>query len=230
MPDSSQSPFPDIISLSPNQPFFIAAPTFRQLLRLLANLGHASVEVAEDNSPNAAAVDLSEKFLRPTLQFQHFSGRDRNTYTILWLEIDAPHIISGAPSSATDTSRLPYRSFLGNLGVQHIPNAGSELFVCQMPLPPLPRKLPDISMYLQNLVMTSRRANDSSGLRRLSKIVDKSYPNPDQDAENDACETSKKKVSGLFSRVMNRNGDKRRGGPSTNAESYDLVTPFRLDS
>lgn len=85
-----------------------------------------------------------------------------------------------------------------------------------------------MAMYLQGILDTSRKASDTMGVRRLSKLVDKYYPGA-TGGDVDGGERSGR-ISGMFSKVMHRKGDRKKGGASANAESYDLVTPFRLDS
>ena len=210
-------PFPDVISLGPNDAFFIAAPTFRQLLRLLANLGHGVIE--ELRPPQAR----SQAHLRPALQLVQVRPPEE-PYIILWLELEV-QLPEGVHCNG-DTSVRAYRSVLPP-NVQHAPNRGSHLFVCQAPLPPLPRELPDVSTYLQSLVVKSRQMADTTGLRRLSKLIDKFYPND----VNGVVEAPARR--GIFSRVIpGRKGARRstRAGGDLNDESYDLVTPFRLDA
>lgn len=225
-PDT-QHPFPDIIGLTPNQAFYIATPTFRQLLRLLANLGHGKIEPDERQTGTV--------YLRPTLQFVQVRPQE-DLYTVLWLELEKP-LLPGMHSNG-DTSVRGYRSVLPVESVQHAPNRGSHLFVCQAPLPPLPRDLPDVATYLQMLLVTSRQMADTTGIRRLSKLVDKHYPNDgDVNGSMEAAPSRKMHMGGLFSKVMPRRRDKppKRSGKSgrggdVNEESYDLVTPFRLDN
>lgn len=217
------NPFPDVISLGPNDAFYIAAPTFRQLLRLLANLGHGIIEELDNRPPQ----ERSRAHLRPAVQLLQ-ARPPEEPYVILWLELEVP-LLEGVHSHG-DTSARAYRSILPP-NVQHLPNKGSYLFVCQAPLPPLPRELLDVATYLQSLLVESRRAPDTASLRRLSKLVDRFYPN-DGDV-NGAMEAPTRRVGGIFSRVIpGRRGARRsgRGVADVNDESYALVTPFRLDT
>lgn len=223
VPDAAH-PFPDEIPLRCSDAFFIAAPTFRQLLRLLANLGHVVIEEELDTQPT---LERSPAHLRPALQLVQVSPPEE-PYIILWLELEVP--LPNGMHCNGDTSLRAYRSVLPQ-NVQHVPNRGSHLFVCQTPLPPLPRKLPEVATYLQSRVVTSRQMADTTGLRRLSKLVDRFYPN-DGDM-NGAMEAPAKKIGGIFSKVMlGKRAAKRAGkaGADVNDESYDLVTPFRLDT
>ena len=234
---NSAHPFPDEISCGTNEAFYIATPNFRQLLRLLASLGHASIQAS---SKARMAIDTDEVYLRPTLQFVRRPGVANEWATVLWFEVAVPQNRSyggGNTSKNADTSKRAYNSALPET-VVHNSKYGSQVFVCQEPLVPLPRKLPDLMMYLQNLLADSRRATDSLGLRRLSKIVDLLYPK-DNDivtevggkVEDPAAaggpSSRRHNMMGMFSRVIPRG--KKNTQRVTNEEVYDLVTPFRLD-
>ncbi|KAF8333077.1 uncharacterized protein EI90DRAFT_3052898 [Cantharellus anzutake] len=227
-------PFPDEIPCEAHEAFFIAVPNFRQLLRLLASLGHAFVEASHKAR---MAIDMNEVYLRPTLQFVRRPAVTNEWVTVLWFEVAKPqNRVNGAgagpvsqslsPSSkSTDTSRRPYRTALPEAVIHNLGH-GSQVFVCQDPLLPLPRKLPDVTIYLQNLLAESRRSNDSSGLRRLSKIVDSLYPKDDDAA---------REVGGQVQATGGRRVDdstvmpgRKKGARGGNEEIYDLVTPFRL--
>ncbi|KAF9515874.1 hypothetical protein BS47DRAFT_1341477 [Hydnum rufescens UP504] len=218
-------PFPNVISLGRGEVYFIATPTFRQVLRLLASLGHASI------TPKVqayATIDANEIALRPTLQ---------EFVTILWLEIGVPQSRSDMTANQRthgDTARRGWRTALPE-SVQHRPGLGSHMYTCQDPLPILPLILPDLASYLQTLLWESRRASDSSGLRRLSKIVDSIYKKDDGDVEIGGRASvisvvpgSSRKLSGMLSRVIPRQ-KKKTAGTGANEETYDLVTPLRLD-
>ncbi|KAF8324049.1 hypothetical protein DL93DRAFT_2070277 [Clavulina sp. PMI_390] len=250
----ARHPFPDVISLGPKDAFWIAAPNFRQLLRLMANLGHGSVEHVDQERYNTSASSSANggtpaamgPCLRPTLQFWKGLPTE-DFYTVLWFELDTPVPSYRAPSSASrDTSARGFGSVLPD-SVQHAPARGSHLFVCQAPLPPLPRKLPEIATYLQGLVASSRSSSvssDANGLKRLGKLVDKFYEADTVDYETGAEAAggagpigagTRRKTGGILSNLMHmhRRGDKRgkkNGSTDMNGEAFDLVTPFRLDS
>ena len=92
------------------------------------------------------------------------------------------------------------------------------------PYPKLPITMPNMAMYLQAALDESRRvANDSSsGARRLAKMHDHCYSDPDLEPPS----PEKKSMGGLFKRVIGRgpkNNGKVRG---LNEDTYELVTPF----
>ncbi len=234
---NSAHPFPDEISCEINEAFYIAAPSFRHLLRLLASLGHASIQAS---NKARMAIDMSGVYLRPTLQFVRRAGVANGWATVLWFEVAIPQNGSNGGANASksaDTSKRAYHSALPDT-VVHNMNYGSQVFVCQEPLLRLPRQLPDLMVYLQNLLTDSRRATDSLGLRRLSKVVDALYPKDDdiirevggqvEDPSAVGGKPSRRhNMKGMFSRVILRN--KKNAGGVTNEEMYDLVTPFRPD-
>jgi hypothetical protein len=232
VPDPSR-PFPNLISLGMGEVYFIATPTFHQLLRLLASLGHASI------TPKVqayATIDANEIALRPTLQFVA-SVIPKEFVTILWLEIGVPQSRSDMAANQRthgDTARRGWRTALPE-SVQHRPGLGSHMYTCQDPLPILPLILPDLASYLQTLLWESRRVSDSSGLRRLSKIVDSIYKKDEGDVEIGGQASvisvvpgSSRRLSGMLSRVIPRQ-KKKTAGTGANEETYDLVTPLRLD-
>ena len=89
-------------------------------------------------------------------------------------------------------------------------------------------------MYLQSALEDSRRTiNDSSsGLRRLAKMVDGFYPAEDHDLGPgpEAVAPDRLRVGGLFKKAFGR-GDKNamKNGRGGNADTYEFITPFRLD-
>jgi hypothetical protein len=157
--------------------------------------------------------------------------------TILWLEIAVPQSraeMASMPRTNGDTTRRGWRTALPE-SVQHRPQLGSHMYTCQTPLPVLPRLLPDLASYLQMLLRESRRASDSSGLRRLSKIVDSIYKKDAGDEEIGGqapivagAPGSSRRITGMLSRVIPRQ-KRKNAGSGANEETYDLVTPFRLD-
>jgi hypothetical protein len=102
-----------------------------------------------------------------------------------------------------------------------------------IPLPTLPITFPNLALYLQAALDTSRRhLNDSpTGLGKLGKMVQMCYPNADQGfSEYDIPQRTT--VGHLFKRVIGlSNKDKKKGkGTNTNNEdTYQLVTPFVPD-
>lgn len=101
------------------------------------------------------------------------------------------------------------------------------------PYPALPITLPNYALYLQAVLRDSRRAmNDSSsGLRRLAKSIDMIYPPTTEHMEGFGPEMAtpdRHRVGNFFRRALGR-GDRNTGQRGGNDESFDIITPFRID-
>ncbi|KAF8165462.1 hypothetical protein B0H34DRAFT_240344 [Crassisporium funariophilum] len=100
-----------------------------------------------------------------------------------------------------------------------------------VPLPTLPITFPNLALYLQAALDSSRRfpADSSSGFGKLGKMVQMCYPSAEEShAEFDIPERSS--VSHLFKRVIGRsNKEKKKGKGNHNEDTYQLVTPFVPD-
>lgn len=88
--------------------------------------------------------------------------------------------------------------------------------------------MPNLMNYLASALEDSRRAlgDSSSGLRKLSKMIDQFYPK--QQVRGAAGEEEEERRSGgraFIGRLMGRPSKPRLQG-GRNAEVYDLVTPF----
>lgn len=186
----------------------------------------------------------------------HFSFSSRRDYikvhhsstdwrTILYLTIDHP-VPPAAPNAFKynngDVNTLPWSYTLSSLPALLRDGADSPLAKSytvplspSTPYPSLPINLPNLAMYLHAALEDSRRAmNDSSsGLRKLAKMVDGYYPN-DHDAiavlGPEAGGERSRIGPGFIKKVFGKGGkktqDKGRGG---NADTYEFITPFRLD-
>ena len=200
------------------------------MLRLLASLDHATLQASHSAH---SALKLPELALRPSLQFLRV--RPREFITVLWLEVEVVPDAQQIQSVVRDTARRAWRTAIPE-AVQHAPNIGSQLYVCQTPLPSLPRSLPDLANYLQTLLRDSRRTNDSTtGLKRLAKLVDAIYGKPGPGEGGPGEEVggmgevgTGRKIGGLLSRVIP--GRRERRNRNGEEDTYDLVTPFRLDT
>lgn len=91
------------------------------------------------------------------------------------------------------------------------------------PLRKLPITFPDLAAYLITVLSESRVAvhDSSSGLRRLAKLIDTSYP-----SENTQGDEDERERRGLFDRLLKRS---HRQSRDRNADTYDVVTPFYAD-
>ena len=96
-----------------------------------------------------------------------------------------------------------------------------------IPLPTLPITFPDLALYLQAALDTSRRylSDSPNGLGKLGKMVQTCYPHDNQDySEN---EPERTRVSQYFKRVIGlSNKDKKKTKGTNNEDTYQLVTPF----
>lgn len=96
-----------------------------------------------------------------------------------------------------------------------------------MPLPTLPITFPDLALYLQAALDTSRRhlSDNPNGLGKLGKMVQMCYPNINQDySEN---EPERTRVRQYLKRVIGlSNKDKKKAKGTNNEDTYQLVTPF----
>ena len=100
-----------------------------------------------------------------------------------------------------------------------------------IPLPTLPITFPNLALYLQAALDTSRRhlSDNPSGLGKLGKMVQTCYPNINEGySEYDTPERTR--VSEYIKRVIGLSNKERKKGKGTNNEdTYQLVTPFVPD-
>ncbi|TDL29410.1 hypothetical protein BD410DRAFT_709722 [Rickenella mellea] len=189
------------------------------------------------------AVNKSEMKLRTVVQFVRVHHSSMEWRCILYLSIEYP-IPPNTPNQFKytngDVSTLPWSYTLLPLPEllcdgpdSHMAKYYNIPVTTTTPLPSVPINLPNLAMYLQSALDDSRRAlNDSSsGLRKLAKMVDGFYPadqpisvlGADDFGDRSLLRRGVKKVFGKANKSTNARG---RGG---NADTYELVTPFRLD-
>lgn len=100
-----------------------------------------------------------------------------------------------------------------------------------IPLPTLPITFPNLALYLQAALDTSRRhlSDSPNGLGKLGKMVEICYPNVSGSGyDNDVPERTR--VSQYFKRVIGlSNKDRKKGKGTNNEDTYQLVTPFVPD-
>lgn len=218
--------FPDAFALDNGSAFHVMAPNYRHLLRLLAHLSSTNIQP----TPGAIAACKDPCLsLRATLQFAKVPFTEAEFRTVLWLELDTPVpplLPGGWKFTNGDTTHLPYSTSIPP-PVKHSPPS-SQIFVLQGSLPELPISFPSLAMYLHGAFIDSKRAADTLGIRRLSKIVVACYGAAESgEAVGDEGNHGGAK-RGLFARVIGRK-EKREGGGAGNEQMYDLVTPLRLD-
>jgi hypothetical protein len=97
-----------------------------------------------------------------------------------------------------------------------------------VPLPTLPITFPDLALYLQAALDTSRRhlSDNPNGLGKLGKMVQICYPNINHHSEYDIA-PERTRVGQYIKRVIGlSNKDKKKGKGTNNEDTYQLVTPF----
>ncbi|KAJ7649896.1 hypothetical protein FB45DRAFT_730138, partial [Roridomyces roridus] len=229
-------PMPNIISLSYGRcpPLHLQAPTWMHLLKLMARLSGTRIEPTVE----ALALTRSPQLeLRTVVQFvrPHVSSADWRA--LLWLTIEhpVPAFVPGAKKYGTgDTSMLPWSYTLSSVPTLLRDSSDTVLSKCytipsseSVPLPTLPISFPNMAMYLQAALEESRRysSDNSSGVRRLAEMVEVCYPTETLPRED---EGERSRVDRLFKKVIGRKPRKKKGG-IRNEDTYELVTPFRLD-
>jgi len=228
-----RGPLPHIISLPFGKcpPMHIRAPSWRQLLKMMAKLSGTRIEP----SVEALAVTKGELQLRTVIQFFKPHHASLDWRTVIYLTIDYPPPADYRVTNG-DVNALPYSYSLSTVPAMLRDGCDSQLSkfytvpaTSRLALPKLPISMPSLAMYLASALGDSRRAlNDSSsGVRRLAKMVNQYYPNQENSVEVGGGQGRKKGKGGraLIGRLMGRQ-PRQQGG---NAEVFDLVTPFVPD-
>jgi len=229
-----RGPLPNIISLpyGKSPPLHIRAPSWRQLLKLMAKLSATQVEPALD----AVAVTKGELQLRTVVQFFKLHQNASDWRTIIYLTIDHP---APAEYRSADVNVLPYSYSLSTLPALLRDGPESRISkyytipaTARTPLPKLPISMPSMAMYLTSALEDSRRAlsDSTSGLRRLAKMIDQFYPSQPSRGTvgDDEPEVRRRGGRGFIERLMGRTTRPQAQG-GLNADVYDLVTPFVPD-
>ena len=161
---------------------------------------------------------------------------------ILYLTVDYPVPLSQPNSfkyTNGDVNTLPYSYTLSTLPTLLRDVSDSEIARTytvpateSTPYPKLPIELPKLAMYLQAVLEDSRKAlNDSSsGLRKLARMVDGLNPQDHNGTVHVLGPEAGVERRGFIKKALGlgkTSRDKSRGG---NADTYDLITPFRLDN
>ncbi|KAF8812324.1 hypothetical protein BYT27DRAFT_7087687 [Phlegmacium glaucopus] len=231
-----QDPMPNIISLPYTRcpPLHLQAPDWRHLLRLMARLSGTRMEPTVE----AMAVSKAELKLRTVVQFVKPHPSVDDWRSVLWFTIDQP-VPPSVPSASRYTSGnpnlLPWSYTLSPIPVllrDACDTNMSKIFAIPatdtIPLPTLPITFPNLALYLQAALDTSRQhlSDNPNGLGKLAKMVQMCYPSIDEGhSEYDIPERTR--VSHLFKRVIGRgNKDKKKAKGTNNEDTYQLVTPF----
>ncbi|KAH9062801.1 hypothetical protein EDB87DRAFT_263828 [Lactarius vividus] len=220
-----RDPLPNIIALPYGKcpPMHVQAPSWRQLLKLMAKLSATQIE------PSTEAIAATKGELK--LRTVHRASPDWRT--VIYLTIDYPPPPEHRYTNG-DVNVLPYSYNLSALPTllsdgpeSHVSKYYTIPATSRTPLPKLPITMPSMAMYLASALEDSRRAlsDASSGVRRLAKMVDQFYPNESTPAAGEE-EVRRRGGRALIGRLMGRTTKPPRG---RNADVYDLVTPFVPD-
>lgn len=226
-----RDPLPNIIALPYGKcpPMHVQAPSWRQLLKLMAKLSATQIEP----STEALTVTKGELKLRTVIQFFKVHRASPDWRTVIYLTIDYPPPPDHRYTNG-DVNVLPYSYNLSALPTllsdgpeSHVSKYYTIPATSRTPLPKLPITMPSMAMYLASALDDSRRAlsDTSSGVRRLAKMVDQFYPNESAPAAGEE-EVRRRGGRALIGRLMGRTSKPQRG---RNADVYDLVTPFVPD-
>jgi len=234
-----QDQMPNIISLPYARcpPLHFQAPDWRHLLRLMARLSGTRIEPTVE----AMAVSKTELKLRTVIQFVKPNASYHEWRSVLWFTIDQP-----VPSSFPGASRytcanpnlLPWSYTLSPVPVLLRDASDTNMSKTYtipatdtIPLPTLPITFPNLALYLQAALDTSRRhlSDSPNGLGKLGKMVQICYPSVDG-GHSEYDKPERTTVGHLFKRVIGRGSkDKKNGKGTNNEETYQLVTPFVPD-
>lgn len=219
-------PIPNVVALPYGRcpPFHLKAPTWRDLIKLLARLSGTRLEPTIE----AMAAVKTEMRLRVVANFVKIHQTSASWHVVIYMTIDYPVAKEHAQASkyrSKDPNVLPFSYTLSPYPALlressdapmskwfDIPSTETN------PWPKLPITFPDLARYLMDAVDESR-LDSSSGMRRLSKLVDTFYPS-EQGSGNEEAEPS----GGIL------NFFKRKKPPAyRNDQIYDVVTPFVAD-
>lgn len=226
---------PNIVSLPYGRcpPLHFQAPSWRHLLRLLARLSGSRLEP----TVAAMAVSKTDLKLRTVIQFVKPHQTAQDWRTILWFSIDQPvppNTPGAAKYSAFNPNMLPWSYTLSPIPTllhDAVDTPRSKTYTIPatdiVPYPTLPITFPNLAMYLQAALDDSRQhTHESTGGKKLGKMVQLCYPNSD-DGPTESSERSS--VSGLFKRVIGRGNKTNKKNRANNEDTYELVTPFVPD-
>ncbi|KAK0490857.1 hypothetical protein IW261DRAFT_1325595 [Armillaria novae-zelandiae] len=228
------TPMPNIVSLPYGRcpPLHFQAPNWRHLLKLMARLSGTRIEPTIE----AVAVVKTDLFLRTVIQFIRPHPASEDWRTIIWFTIDhpVPASLPGARKYTNgDVDVLPWSYTLSAMPALLRDNADSQISQTYtipsteaVPYPKLPISFPNMALYLQAALDESRRySNDgSSGMRKLSRMMDRCYPTLES---MDLAESSERSGMGrVFRKVMGRGNKNNKQGRGGNMDTYELVTPF----
>ncbi|EJD36060.1 hypothetical protein AURDEDRAFT_117180 [Auricularia subglabra TFB-10046 SS5] len=220
-------PVPDVIAIAPfpSPAFHMQAPSWRAMLRALAHMADTKIEA----TPRALAKLGGEPArLRAVVQFVKVPLAESQWRTVLYLSLDnrvPPNTHQAWRFTNNDTTRLPYSFPVPQQGASApslVNTPEAPLYVFPAPHAELPLSMPGVARFLTEKMAEARaETSNKSSTRRLAKIVDACYPEPREKREPGD------RRAALLGRLFGRGGA-RKSGPE-NDQTYDLVTPFRMD-
>jgi len=231
-----QDQMPNIISLPYTRcpPLHIQAPDWRHLLRLMARLSGTRIEPTVD----AMTVSNAEVKLRTVIQFVKPHPNSDDWRTVLWFTIDqpVPYSVPGASRyTSGNPNLLPWSYTLSPIPVLLRDASDTNMSKTYtipatdtIPLPTLPITFPDLALYLQAALDTSRRhlSDSPNGLGKLGKMVQVCYAHINQGHSEYDIVPERTRVTQYIKRVIGlSNKDKKKKG-TNNEDTYQLVTPF----
>lgn len=217
------NPPPPSIMIDESGAFFVQAPNFRHLLRLLSHYGSTSIMA----TPAAIATSKSGVHtLRVVLHFVRGAHERDPWYCRLFLELHTPD--SNETSAGPDTSILwagsSIRAPCGPRG---------KLYVIPGTMPVLPLSFQGLSTFLVSRLQSACRAPSDSSPRRLERILVECYGSvggdtgPVEEIGGRQKGSGNISLGGLFSRVKDKFSSDRGG--TLNDHTYDLISPFQID-
>ncbi|TFK75761.1 hypothetical protein BDN72DRAFT_756531 [Pluteus cervinus] len=218
-------PMPNVIDLPYGKypPLHFQAPTWRDLLRLLARLSNCRFQA----SVESMALAKTELKLRTVIQFVRPHHAFPEWRTIVWFTLDYPEPqTKWAPRHPT----LPYSYSLSTIPtlLRDVESEMSKVFTVpetNMPFPKLPISFPDLALYLQATLDESRRQSNDSYNGKLAKMVATCFPVQPSDTSSTDPLGSSSRMSRMIKWPWGK-GKPGKKGTSSNEETYYLVTPF----
>ena len=248
-----QGPIPNVIALPYGRapPFHLKAPSWRDLLKLMARLSGTRLEPTIE----ALSQVKSEMRVRVVVNFvkvcqivllrvvyeiyclTSIVQVHQNTsdwHVVLYMTIDQP-VPQNHPQKFKykngDPNTLPFSytmsatpAYLREGADAPISKWYSIPATSGLPHPKLPVTFPDLATYLLDALEESRKAlhDSSSGLRRLAKLIETCYP-------SDRTEERSGRERGVGNWVRGFLGRERQRSRDRNEHTFDVVTPFVPD-
>ncbi|TCD70833.1 hypothetical protein EIP91_001523 [Steccherinum ochraceum] len=227
-----QGAIPNVVALPYGRcpPFHLKAPSWRDLLKLMARLSNTRLEPTIE----AMALVKTEMRVRVVVNFVKVHQNTSDWHVILYMTIDQP-VPQNHPQRFKykngDPNTLPFSythsatpAYLREGADAPISKWYSIPATSGLPYPKLPITFPDLATYLLDALEDSRRTSHdgSGGMRRLAKLVETCYP-------TDRAEDRSGREKGVSGWVRGLIGRERQRSRDRNEHTYDVVTPFVPD-